>query len=853
MIRQLHYTSTETGRDGVQGFQVSAVTPGLEERHQDTAIGLGVYRVPPDFPFDPTEEDLSRSPVSLGYLPTADAVFVFRSVYVGADFTGRQGNYFAHSLVLDDVEDLGDLLPIDLWDARVWSRRSPASGALPTVDQLAAGRLAQPRRIREFLLAGGRLARFPEVLTAVRGATADQRRVVLVCSGSDEAAGWIGAVLRSLPRARALDLPFTTFSATPGETQFLLVATTPDVRLSTSPYDRPVVVDLTGTRPAPGSDAAGRHEADPPAGGSRYAQVVTRAWETDEAQVADLVRTADQVRPPLSTEEYDQFADGWSFLVGHGIPAARLADAAEFVVARLPHLGTDRLLAHLAQAVTDGRPLAEPRRWSALLREVGAAGRPLPPDVERAYLAGVLAARAHTGAAPGAQNDLWLPDLSHPWLHDVVSSWLVEVLSEADEHPPAAAPGTPGAAGPADAALTAVTLAALFPAAEQHRIADAIGPVLRRDPADEVWRAIAAQPALDPLVGRLASVLSPRGEEELLALTSVLPAAAVAVLAPVAQPASGLGLAVAIARARTGGNDRLQTLREILGRTSRRPVARTIGLLADQLWPADLLPTAAELAGIHEMFAETDAGSAAGTSFATRAVERLLADARGPAGLSGADHRLANRLGTDKPARGSLAAAQRRVVDAVRLDGYFRSTPPADETAEGLARSAVDHYPEVVQAIGGRLLDAVAAWLLSVSEPAYHLRLLRELAQAGGLAFQAAYSRRAGAVLAGQPETAVRMIAVWHALDRGDRFGAHLMRETLPEAVARLHRREADAVEKAFGTASARLCSALPGTLDRGWDDDWARWWRAYRARHHRTLVGRLRRSRRDDGQGTTT
>ncbi|CAO5248968.1 GAP1-N2 domain-containing protein [Frankia sp. AgKG'84/4] len=850
MIRQLHYTSTETGRDGVQGFQVSAVTPGLEERHQDTAIGLGVYRVPPDFPFDPTEEDLSRSPVSLGYLRTADAVFVFRSVYVGADFTGRQGNYFAHSLVLDDVEELGDLLPIDLWDARVWSRRSPASGSLPTVDQLAAGRLAQPRRTREFLLAGGRLTRLPEVLTAVRGAVADQRRVLLVCPGSDEAAGWIGAVLRSLPRAYALDLPFTTFSATPGETQFLLVATTPDVRLSTNPYDQPVVVDLTGTRPAPKPDAAGRHEADPPAGASRYAQVVRYAWETDEAQVADLVRTADQVRPPLSAEEYDQFADGWSFLVGNAIPAERLADAAEFVLARLPHLGTDRLLEHLARAVTDGRPLAEPRRWSAMLREVGAGGRALPPDVERAYLAGVLAARAPTGAAPGDQNGLWLPDLSHPWLHDVVSGWLVEVLAEADEHLSAAAPG---ATGPVDAALTAVTLAALFPAAEQRRIADAIGSVLRRDPADEVWRAIAARPALEPLVGRLAAALSPRGEDELLALTSVLPAAAVAVLAPVAQPASGLGLAVAIARARTGTSDRLQALREILGRSSRRPAARTIGLLTDQLWPADLLPTAAELAGIHEMFAETDAGSAAGTSFATRAVERLLADAHGPAGLGGADHRLANRLGTDKQARGSLAAAQRRVVDAIRLDGYFRSMPRADETAEGLARNAVDHYPEVVQAIGGRLMDAVAAWLLSVSDPAYHLRLLRELAQAGGLPFQAAYSRRAGAVLTGQPETAVWMIAVWHALDRGDPFGAQLMRETLAEAVARLHRREADAVEKAFGTASAQLCSALPGTLDRGWDDDWARWWRAYRSRHHRTLIGRLRRSRRDDGQGTTT
>ena len=46
-IRQLYYTSCQHGTEGIQGFQVNAITPGVDRAQVDAGLQLSLYRPPP--------------------------------------------------------------------------------------------------------------------------------------------------------------------------------------------------------------------------------------------------------------------------------------------------------------------------------------------------------------------------------------------------------------------------------------------------------------------------------------------------------------------------------------------------------------------------------------------------------------------------------------------------------------------------------------------------------------------------------------------------------------------------------------------------------------------------------------
>ncbi|MFC1530961.1 hypothetical protein ACFL5T_01770 [Gemmatimonadota bacterium] len=235
-FQQYYYTSCEVGRSGTSGFQINAMTQGIEEASQRVLGQIGDYGPPYDSPKQPTAEQLLAAfPVSLSYLPAANGDFVFaRSVYVGKEFVGgsrsRGGNFFCHGLVTRDLTgDLTGLSPVDLWHATFWAREPVSVIDLPPLD-LPAGLPGLDRTtLLAFLGDGERLSMLPHLLSASLqgvGGTTD-RRIVLIGQAA-EVALWVSVLSWILPTALVSRLSFTTYTRSPERSPLLICGTVPD-------------------------------------------------------------------------------------------------------------------------------------------------------------------------------------------------------------------------------------------------------------------------------------------------------------------------------------------------------------------------------------------------------------------------------------------------------------------------------------------------------------------------------------------------------------------------------------------------------------------------------------------------
>jgi hypothetical protein len=127
---QLHYTSCRRGQSGTAGFQTRALSPGIRADEQREIERRGVYRPPRDAPPEPTAEEIARDlPRAFrSYRLESGRLALTRSSYTGRDYSGRWGNFFAHTLVLEDGA-VATLWPIDLYEWSDWS-----GGLDPTQD-----------------------------------------------------------------------------------------------------------------------------------------------------------------------------------------------------------------------------------------------------------------------------------------------------------------------------------------------------------------------------------------------------------------------------------------------------------------------------------------------------------------------------------------------------------------------------------------------------------------------------------------------------------------------------------------------------------------------------------------------
>ncbi|QQQ78180.1 hypothetical protein IOD16_06830 [Saccharothrix sp. 6-C] len=406
-VRQLHYTSCEDGLEGIQGFQVSAMTPGTPRPLVELAVRASAYEPGPGLVGRLHEHDLSGFPVAFGYAATGRGAAVFQSQYTGADFTGRMGNYFAHALLFDDVErELVDVLPIDLWRSRAWVNSRINGSALPELTSLTPGDEANEVNTRRFVTAPGGTDGLEQVISGIQRALTGRRgRLVLVVPDDRTAALWVAAACRSFPHPLCLDISFTTYTARPEESGALLSCTTPDVRLPA--YGDFTTIDLTT-----------RLRRDP--NGTRYASAIGQLWE--RGAVASALAFANQVEPRLTVAELDTFAVllemSDDLPVGTQPDEEMLLAAVRLVVGRLSGGLPAHVWQRIGDAVQDAGGPADVVAWSEVLRTARQRGEPVPAKLFGTYFI----------AALGSQDRLWLPELSQADLDDIAENVVLPSL-----------------------------------------------------------------------------------------------------------------------------------------------------------------------------------------------------------------------------------------------------------------------------------------------------------------------------------------------------------------------------------------------------------------------------------------
>lgn len=237
---QLHYTSCRRGQSGSSGFQTRTLTSGIRPDEQREIERRGVYRPPRDVKPEPSEEEMSRDfPRALrSYVLESGRRALTRSLYTGRDYSGRWGNFFAHTLVADNGE-LPPHWPIDYYEWDGWQERlaleedgdePPPPLAAVDLGAVAPAESFRREEIQEFLgedsARTALLARMGRALFLGR----ESSRALVLRDTPTNGLFWIAALQKLFPRRYAWALSYSTYqddargcadvNATTGETDF---------------------------------------------------------------------------------------------------------------------------------------------------------------------------------------------------------------------------------------------------------------------------------------------------------------------------------------------------------------------------------------------------------------------------------------------------------------------------------------------------------------------------------------------------------------------------------------------------------------------------------------------------------
>ncbi|MGW7440727.1 GTPase-associated protein 1-related protein [Streptomyces sp. NPDC054849] len=384
-LAQLHYTSAPPGPDG-SGFRFTAVSPGVPAALLREAEQLIGYEPPRDAPPRPDPGQLAAFPQALSLNVLADGSrLLARSVYTGADYSGRWGNFHAHAVHLPQPAGSGPVvgeLPITAWGSPQWAAATPPDGA-PALAAVPA-----PGRLDRAGLAGFVASRSPWLA----GFFADVRRlgedpaapqIVLVEADSEAVARWIMLACSVLPHQRGQWLTFTTYTRRPQLARQQIIGVVPEDGLGLAGQEhRYRVYDATrAAAPAPGAPDV-------------WADTAARIWQGRRQELFAEVRR-------LATGPYDPGPlAALALAAGITLTAAGRTAAADWAAGHREALDGVRLHA-LALAL--GRPAADRDR-----AEAAAGGRLLaaldgwaPPEVCEPLVALTLAEAVRSGAPPG--------------------------------------------------------------------------------------------------------------------------------------------------------------------------------------------------------------------------------------------------------------------------------------------------------------------------------------------------------------------------------------------------------------------------------------------------------------------
>ncbi|MFJ9078905.1 GTPase-associated protein 1-related protein [Streptomyces sp. NPDC102278] len=380
-LAQLHYTSAPPGPDG-SGFRFTAVSPGAPVSLLREAEQLIGYEPPRDAPDRPTDEQLASFPEALSLSVLSDGSrLLARSVYTGADYSGRWGNFHTHAVHLPQPADSGPArgaLPITSWGSPQWASDTPPGGPpaplekVPAPGRYDAAGLAEFVAARRPWLAGF----FADVRRLAEDPAAPQ--VVLVERDSTAVARWIMLACSVLPHQRGQWLTFTTYTRRPLLARHRIIGVLPEDGAGLGGQDhRYRLYDSTrapDADPRPGADPGAGTGSDAGTGsGDVWADTAARVWPAGRHELFAEVRRLPPGRPydagPLAA---------LALAAGITLDSAGRTAAAEWAADHRTALDEGRLHAlaeALARPVGDRSP-AETAACGRLLAALDGRGRP---------------------------------------------------------------------------------------------------------------------------------------------------------------------------------------------------------------------------------------------------------------------------------------------------------------------------------------------------------------------------------------------------------------------------------------------------------------------------------------------
>jgi hypothetical protein len=218
-VRQLHYTSCKTGPSGHSGFQFCAASPGLSSEIMREVEQLTVYEPPRGLRTTADGTDADQYPVNFVRVRSkhGNLSIIARVVYVGLDFSNRSGNYFAHSLVVEDPgAEPTSPLPVELWGSSFWKSHQEATTELPVLIALPPGGPITRATASEFIAARPfRSDCLAQVVASADQSVAGGPQVLIIESDSAAVSFWIALVCYLLGPHLVRSLTFATYAHDP--------------------------------------------------------------------------------------------------------------------------------------------------------------------------------------------------------------------------------------------------------------------------------------------------------------------------------------------------------------------------------------------------------------------------------------------------------------------------------------------------------------------------------------------------------------------------------------------------------------------------------------------------------------
>lgn len=227
---QTYYTSCQQGQLGGSGFQFYSHSKGLDDEELKEIGILGNYTSPMNMPTQPTEQEIrDLFPVAFSYFRlTSGRVGICKSVYLGKDYSGRYGNFFAHCLILESGEF--PIHPIHFYHADFFKTNLseeeknistiPAPLPILSLDKVEKDQKIEFSAIGDFL-SDERESIFKSILNSQLAYEKTKRKIVF----SDDPANaifWIAAITQSFPMSIAKSITFSTYSLDPINSNLVL-------------------------------------------------------------------------------------------------------------------------------------------------------------------------------------------------------------------------------------------------------------------------------------------------------------------------------------------------------------------------------------------------------------------------------------------------------------------------------------------------------------------------------------------------------------------------------------------------------------------------------------------------------